>query len=72
MLKTVESILKNNPNNAFTLQSLWWELRDESTDLDYCRKWQVMYYQMMNQIDLLLRDNKITQQKDRISTNPKM
>lgn len=59
MLQTVESVLKSNPEKGFTLPEIWWELRNESHDLEFCITWQPMFFQMMNQIESLRKENKI-------------
>lgn len=56
-LHTVESLLKKY--HEMTPKDIWWELAINEPDLEIIRKWQTTFYQMMNQIKLLVKENKI-------------
>jgi hypothetical protein len=56
-LLTVESLLKENIE--MTPKDIWWALAVREEDLDIVHKWQTTYVQMMNQIKLLVKENKI-------------
>lgn len=42
-----------------TPKDIWWALAVREEDLDIVHKWQTTYVQMMNQIKLLVKENKI-------------
>ena len=75
-LPTVESLLKEN--HEMTPKDIWWELALPEEDLEIVHKWQTTYIQMMNQIRLLVKENKIMLDDDGtyiwidISDNPKL
>jgi len=54
-LNTVESLLKKY--HEMTPKDIWWELAE--IDDEYPNKFQTTFTQMMNQIDLLVKENKI-------------
>lgn len=56
-LHTVESLLKKY--HEMSPKDIWWELAINEPDLEIIRKWQTSFYQMMNQIRLLVKVNKI-------------
>jgi hypothetical protein len=65
-INTVESILfkKYRNNKFFTLQELWFELRVESDDTQFCKTWQTTYNQMINQLNLLVELRKVYKTTD--------
>ena len=73
-LPTAESLLKEN--HEMTPKDIWWELRE--TIPEYVKEWQTSFPQMMNQIKLLAKENKIMLTDDGtyiwidISDNPKL
>ena len=54
-LPTVESLLKEH--HEMTPKDMWWELAVR--EQEYFKEFQTSYEQMMNQIDLLIKENKI-------------
>jgi len=54
-LNTVESLLKKY--HEMTPKDMWWELAE--IDELWADKFQTTFPQMMNQIDLLVKENKI-------------
>lgn len=59
-LTTVESLLKKNYEMA--PKDIWWELAIR--EQEYFKEFQTSFEQMMNQIDLLVKENKIMLYKD--------
>jgi len=59
---TVESLMKEHLE--MTPKDMWWELRCIEDDAEIQKKWQTTFPQMMNQIDLLVKENKILLDKD--------
>lgn len=61
-ITTVESLMKKHLE--MTPKDMWWELRCTEDDPEIQKKWQTTFPQMMNQIDLLVKENKIMLYKD--------
>lgn len=65
-LKTVENVLEENYkyDKFFTLQEIWFEIRVEHDDPEICKTWQPTFNQMLNQLNLLIKQNKVCKTAD--------